>query len=69
MENIRATELAGRKGTMKMFPRQNLVKFQIEHSWMRYSPVYTDYINGKWKLAYDLKEADMTKFKCDTRRD
>jgi hypothetical protein len=35
--------------------------------WMGYSPVYTDCINRKWHLAYDLKEVGMTEFKCDTR--
>jgi hypothetical protein len=35
--------------------------------WMGYRPVYTDYINREQQLAYDLKEVDMTEFKCDTR--
>ena len=34
--------------------------------WMGCSPVHIDYVNRKLRLAYNIKDVDMTEFKCDT---
>jgi hypothetical protein len=35
--------------------------------WRGYNPVYTVRINQKQQITHELKEVDMTEFKCDTR--
>jgi len=35
--------------------------------WMDYNPDYADCINREQQLTHDLKEVDMTEFKCDIR--